>query len=242
MAHLPPLSTGTNEIDTDLSASSVPFLRSRNHRTTSHSERLIRCLSLSNDRSCNSGDHPLQPHLWKPETYSSDKSLTPTNSPRSLPFLHRATSPRLQPTRSATLLLLHGAIGNRGPPPATVACARPNQICSARPTEVARPIFVLDRDRTFSGKNCIILYFLYSETIYHLLPFAATSSDLSSGATVAPLRRPPLPQPHRLSLLPSRSSTSVKIVSKGHRPLLSAVSSSSSSPQQLLLQEASFDT
>ncbi|RWV90494.1 hypothetical protein GW17_00047299 [Ensete ventricosum] len=42
--------------------------------------------------------------------------------------------------------LLHGAIGNRGPPPATVARARLNQTCSAGAAEEARPIFVLDCD------------------------------------------------------------------------------------------------
>ncbi|RWW12429.1 hypothetical protein GW17_00023902 [Ensete ventricosum] len=51
-AHLPPLSTGTNEIGTDLSASSVPFLQSHNLWTTSHSEHFICCLPLSNGRSC----------------------------------------------------------------------------------------------------------------------------------------------------------------------------------------------
>ncbi|RRT35098.1 hypothetical protein B296_00047339, partial [Ensete ventricosum] len=61
--------------------------------------------------------------------------------------------------------------------------------------KVARHIFVLDRDRTFSGKNCVIRCFLCSEAIYHLLPFAATSSDLSSGATAAPLCRLPPSQP-----------------------------------------------
>ncbi|RWV97232.1 hypothetical protein GW17_00040001 [Ensete ventricosum] len=36
--------------------------------------------------------HPLQSHLWKPETYSSGKSSATTNPPQSLPFLHCATS------------------------------------------------------------------------------------------------------------------------------------------------------
>ncbi|RRT64022.1 hypothetical protein B296_00002659 [Ensete ventricosum] len=75
----------------------------------------------------------------------------------------------------SSLLLLHGAIGNRGPPPVTVARA-----C---------PIFLLDHDRTFSGKNCVILCFLCFKAIFHLLPFAATSIDPSSGATATPLRR-----------------------------------------------------
>ncbi|RZS03841.1 hypothetical protein BHM03_00034078 [Ensete ventricosum] len=54
----------------------------------------------------------------------------------------------------SSLLLLHGAIGNRGPPPATVTRARLNQIYSTRAAEGAHPIFMLDRDRTFYGKNC----------------------------------------------------------------------------------------
>ncbi|RZR71927.1 hypothetical protein BHM03_00008834 [Ensete ventricosum] len=112
--------------------------------------------------------------------FNQIRYATPHLFARSLQSAHPYQSP---------LLLLHGAIGNRGPPPATVARARPNQICSTGAVEGARPIFVLNCDRTFSGKNYIILCFLYSEAIFHLLPFAATSNDPSSGATAAPLRR-----------------------------------------------------
>ncbi|RWW74601.1 hypothetical protein BHE74_00017454 [Ensete ventricosum] len=112
--------------------------------------------------------------------FNQIRYATPHLFARSLQSAHPYQSP---------LLLLHGAIGNRGPPPVTIARARPNQICSGGAAKGACPIFVLNCDRTFSGKNCIILCFLYSEAIFHLLPFAATSNDPSSGATAAPLRR-----------------------------------------------------
>ncbi|RRT40848.1 hypothetical protein B296_00039958 [Ensete ventricosum] len=76
------------------------------------------------------------------------------------------------------LLLLHGAIGNRGPPPVTVA----------------HQIWCCSSTRSF-----------------HLLPFAATSNEPSSGSTVAHLLPPTAtdpafaitskPRSHQLSLL-----------------------------------------
>ncbi|RRT33289.1 hypothetical protein B296_00053757 [Ensete ventricosum] len=94
------------------------------------------------------------------------------------------------------LLLLHGAIANRGPPPATVARAHLNQRCRG-------PNFLLFSSVLDQTLCCFPLFRSDLDQIWccsstrssHLLPFAATSSYLSSGSTVAHLLPPTTADP-----------------------------------------------
>ncbi|RRT55183.1 hypothetical protein B296_00040488 [Ensete ventricosum] len=111
------------------------------------------------------------------------------------------------------LLLLHGAIGNRGPPPTTIARARPNQCCRGPNPLCCFPLFRSDSDQIWC----------YSSTIsFHLLPFAATSSEPSSGSIAAHLLPPTATDPASAAASKPRS----------HRLF---------SSQRLPLQEASCD-
>ncbi|RWW38390.1 hypothetical protein BHE74_00056376 [Ensete ventricosum] len=112
------------------------------------------------------------------------------------------------------LLLLHGAIGNRGPPPATVACARPNQRCRGPNPLCCFPIFRSDLDQIWCCSNTRSFY---------LLPFTVTNSESSSGSTAAHLLPPTAVDPASTAVSKPRS----------HRLF---------SSQRLPLQEASMTT
>ncbi|RWV89532.1 hypothetical protein GW17_00048311, partial [Ensete ventricosum] len=88
---------GTNEINTDLPASSVYFLRSRSRQTTSHSERCYRLLIIIDLLKPNAKTEQLAP------THSPVKSPTTAPTPTTSPVSNPTNAPQPWHPRSPAL-------------------------------------------------------------------------------------------------------------------------------------------